>query len=238
MTGLPYFFISKLAAPMFVVRCTLLFLALYSSLPLEAQRYRGVSIKNGKTKRYKESTRWTHEVQCAMKFPNARGVSQSPWFSKANLSDYTHYFTAANLAYYASPNNKYAFGVELYYDVNERAEIDRYNIVRSIRKEMLSGLIQFRYYWYKPGDPGDENYWLYSGAGMGASTVQLTSRGNISYYPLDEDFQDWKYKSNFQYQVVVLGMIGGLANFRFVGELGYGTLFIAKAGVNYRFPSK
>lgn len=223
---------------MFVTRLTLLLFALCSSLPLVAQRYNGVSIKNSKTRQYKESTRWTHEVQCAMKFPNARGVSQSPWFSKANLSDYTHYFTGANLAYYASPRNKYAFGVELYYDVNERAEIDPYNIVRFELKDMLSALVQFRYYWYKPGDPGDDNYWLYSGAGMGASTVQITSRGVSGYYPLEEDFLDWRYKNTLQYQTVVLGIIGGLADFRFVGELGYGTLFIVKAGVNYRFPSK
>jgi hypothetical protein len=214
----------------------LLFLCM-GAIPVTAQRYQGVSIRNGKTKQHKDPAHWTHEVQVAVKFPSARGVSHSPWFSKANLEDFTTYFTGANLAYYASPGSKYSFGMELYYDVNKRAEIDQNNRLQSVHKDMLSALLQVRYYWYKPGDPGDENYWLYSGAGVGASTTQTIIRG-ISYYPLDEEFQDWKYKSNFQYQVVVLGMIGGLANFRFVGELGYGTMFVVKAGVNYRFPSR
>lgn len=203
-----------------------------------AQRYQGVSIRNGKTKQHKESTHWTHEVQFAVKFPNARGVSNAPWLSKSNLSDYMTYVTSANLAYYTSPNSKYSFGIELYYDINTRAEIGSKNIVYSVRKEMLSALLQFRYYWCAPGDPGSSDYWLYSGAGIGASTEQFTTKNTFNNYPFEDDYQDWRYKGTLQYQTVVLGMIGGLGDFRFVGELGYGTLFIVKAGVNYRFPSK
>lgn len=223
---------------MYLPRLSFLFVLLCGSLSLAAQRYQGVSLRNGKTKQYKASKHWTHEVQLALKFPNARGVSRAPWLSKTNLSDYTAYPSGANLAYYVSPGDKYAFGIELYYDANVRAVMGRDHMIYSERKDMVSSLLQFRYYWYKPGDPGSEDFWMYSGAGIGVGNTQLVSRGNYGFYPHDEDFLDWKYKNTLQYQAVVLGMIGGLADFRFVGELGYGTLFIVKAGVNYRFPSK
>ncbi|MNU26787.1 hypothetical protein D3C71_151660 [compost metagenome] len=213
------------------------FLLLCMAVSSTAQRYQGVSIQNSKAKQHKESRSWTHEVQLALKFPNARGVSRSLWLSKYNMSDYRIFPTGASLAYYTSPRRKYSVGIELYYDVNECAAISR-NMVYSVRKDMVSGLLQFRYYWNEPGDPGNKDYRLYSGVGFGASTVQLTTRGSYNDYPPEEEFVDWKYKGTLQYQAVVLGMVGGLGDFRFIGELGYGTMFIVKAGVNYRFPLK
>ncbi|WP_222166883.1 hypothetical protein [Edaphocola aurantiacus] len=205
-----------------------LLLLCMAATPAMAQRYQGVSIRNARAQKDKGRTGWRHEVQCSAKFPNARGVSLAPWLSSRNLHTvYSNYAAGCAASYYATPPGRYAFGIDIYWDGNVRA-VERNTALYAERKEMITALLQVKYYW---SVLSSSTYRLYSALGAGLSYNRYVNQSMDGLHYGDSG--NWRYEGLWQYQATVLGILCGSGKFRFTGELGYGTLWLAKIGLNY-----
>lgn len=202
---------------------------------LNAQKYKGVGIINSKGRIHKERYKWKHELQVGVKFPNAQAVAMYPWLTPENTDEYQQWASAFSLAYYMSLSEKVAIGLEAYYDENSYSVYEGYYLLYNAYRSFWTILLPFRYTWYAGAEGNGPCRWYSSLAiGYGFNLV----REPYYYDKTVKDrsiYPDWRYKPGVQAQAVLLGLLYGSKKIRAVGELGYGSMYLVKAGLNYQF---
>lgn len=201
--------------------------------PALAQRYQGVNIRNRKARQHRPPRPWRHEMQFTAKFPNARAVALQSWLNTQNLNDSRTYPTQFSLACYTTPYPKMAFGLELFYDENDNTISNGSSIVYIDQRKYLTLMAHVRYSWYKGDDEHPFEWYSDCGIGYGKDFGKgARYYGNLSEY---DPVWSWQYDLGLQLQAVLAGCLIGKRKLRGIAELGYGTMYIFKAGLNYRF---
>ncbi|RQO31476.1 hypothetical protein DBR32_05815 [Taibaiella sp. KBW10] len=181
-----------------------------------------MGIVNTKGKVYKEKRQWKFEAEIGLKFPNAREVAVYPWLSAENMDAYRTYFSLLSIGGMVVVSSRVAFGLEFYYD--EQGDINDVNS-KEAYQQYLTALVKMRYCWQKEEDRPCR---IYSALAVGYGKDLAGHDDN--YYGVVT-----KRERGFEYQAVLLGLLCGRKKARFMGELGYGSMYLVKVGLNYRF---
>lgn len=219
-----------------ILPCGLALILLAGNVVASAQKYKGVNIINSKGKLYKEQKKWKHELQFGVKLPNAQAVAQWTWLNRWNINDYLRSASAFSLAYYASSFDKMSFGLELFYDENEKQVWQGSSLQYEEHRALITMLAHLRYCWFTGGKLDAWIWYSDLAVGYGADVTKGTDAYNAMTN--NTDYSRWLYGPGLQCQAVFFGFIYGRKKVRAIGELGLGSMYLIKAGINYVFTSE
>lgn len=211
---------------------TFLFL-LWISMPVHAQHYQGVRMVNRSEKQYWDKDGLDFELQIGAKFPNAQAIAESAWLSGKNINNYVRSLSAFTLGYMFCLDERWAIGQEVYLDYNKKQSMTADALHTQI-KTYSTLLVRARYIW---SENNKSNLRFYSEAGLGIGWRFDTD--DYTYFTGGSArYSGSTNRRRFEYQAVLLGVLYGSGHWRLFGELGYGGLYLVKAGVNYTMSLK